>query len=100
MNGKLRVGIVGVGNCASSFVQGLSFYGDARSNEPVPGLMHADLGGYHVRDIEISAAFDVHKTKVGRDVSEEVTPAQPSAIVPAQPSVDPGTPSSATPATG
>ncbi len=72
MSGKLRIGIVGVGNCASSFVQGLTYYNEARSNEPVPGLMHADLGGYHVRDIEISSAFDVHAAKVGRDVSEAI----------------------------
>ncbi len=72
MTRKVRVGIVGVGNCASSFVQGLSFYSEARSNEPVPGLMHASLGGYHVRDIEISAAFDVNAGKVGRDVSDAI----------------------------
>lgn len=69
---KLRVGIVGVGNCASSFLQGLSFYRGAKANEPVPGLMHAELGGYHVGDIEISAAFDVSAAKVGRDVSEAI----------------------------
>src|SRR4051812_21619197 len=68
----VRVGIVGVGNCASSFVQGLSFYSDARANEPVPGLMNADLGGYHVGDIEISAAFDINESKVGRDVAEAI----------------------------
>ena len=54
---KLRVGIVGVGNCASSLVQGLSYYRDAHDNEPPPGLMNVAVGGYHVRDIEISAAF-------------------------------------------
>jgi myo-inositol-1-phosphate synthase len=69
---KLRVGIVGVGNCASSLVQGLSYYQDADGNEPIPGLMHASLGGYHVSDIEISAAFDVAESKVGRDVSEAI----------------------------
>ena len=69
---KLRVGIVGVGNCASSLVQGLSYYRDADGNEPIPGLMHASLGGYHVSDIEISAAFDVAESKVGRDVSEAI----------------------------
>src|SRR4051812_28905676 len=53
---KARVGIVGVGNCASSFVQGLSYYDDMPSNEPAPGLMHAEIGDYRVRDIEISAA--------------------------------------------
>lgn len=71
-SGKIRVGIVGVGNCASSFVQGLSFYSHARSNEPVPGLMNADVGGYRVADVEISAAFDVSAHKVGRDVSEAI----------------------------
>jgi myo-inositol-1-phosphate synthase len=69
---KVRVGVVGVGNCASSFIQGLSYYSEARANEPVPGLMNADLGGYHVADIEISAAFDVHAEKVGRDVAEAI----------------------------
>ena len=68
----LRVAIVGVGNCASSFVQGLHYYRDANANEPVPGLMHVELGGYHVRDIEISAAFDIHAAKVGRDLSDAI----------------------------
>ncbi len=67
---KIRVGIVGVGNCASSFVQGLTYYKEAQTNEPVPGLMNVTLGGYHVSDIEISAAFDVSSTKVGRDLGE------------------------------
>jgi len=69
---KVRVGIVGVGNCASSFVQGLSYYKDAQGNEPVPGLMNIELGGYHISDIEVSAAFDVSASKVGRDVSEAI----------------------------
>jgi myo-inositol-1-phosphate synthase len=69
---KVRVGIVGVGNCASSFIQGLSYYREAKGNEPVPGLMHVELGGYHVSDVEISAAFDVNAAKVGRDVSEAI----------------------------
>jgi myo-inositol-1-phosphate synthase len=69
---KVRVGLVGVGNCASSLVQGLTYYRDASGNEPIPGLMHADLGGYHISDIEISAAFDVAKAKVGRDVAEAI----------------------------
>jgi myo-inositol-1-phosphate synthase len=69
---KLRVGIVGVGNCASSFVQGLSYYGEAKANEPVPGLMNVELGGYHVGDIEIASAFDVSADKVGLDVAEAV----------------------------
>jgi myo-inositol-1-phosphate synthase len=69
---SLRVGIVGVGNCASSFVQGLSYYRSANANEPVPGLTHVELGGYHVGDIEISSAFDVTAAKVGRDLSQAV----------------------------
>jgi myo-inositol-1-phosphate synthase len=69
---RVRVGIVGVGNCASSFVQGLSYYSHAKSNEPVPGLMNVDLGGYHVGDVEISSAFDVNAHKVGRDVAEAI----------------------------
>ena len=69
---KVRVGIVGVGNCASSFVQGLSYYRDAKGNEPVPGLMNVELGGYHIGDIEIASAFDVNASKVGRDVSEAI----------------------------
>src|SRR5256885_10902980 len=69
---SLRVGIAGVGNCASSFVQGLTYYRDARDNEPIPGLMNAELGGYRIGDISVSAAFDVNADKVGRDVSEAV----------------------------
>ncbi|PBB80753.1 inositol-3-phosphate synthase [Mesorhizobium sp. WSM3879] len=69
---KVRIGIVGVGNCASSLVQGLTYYRQAKSNEPIPGLMHADLGGYHVEDIEVVCAFDVAKSKVGRDVAEAI----------------------------
>ena len=69
---NLRVGIVGVGNCASSFVQGLSHYRDARDNEPLPGLPRPELGGYRVGDIDVSAAFDINAAKVGRDVSEAI----------------------------
>jgi myo-inositol-1-phosphate synthase len=69
---KVRVGIVGVGNCASSFVQGLSYYRHACANEPVPGLMNVDVGGYGVADIEVSSAFDVSAAKVGRDLSEAI----------------------------
>jgi len=69
---KIRVGIVGVGNCASSFVQGLTFYANASGNEPVPGLMNVAIGGYHISDVEISAAFDVNRRKVGRDVAEAI----------------------------
>jgi myo-inositol-1-phosphate synthase len=69
---NVRVAIVGVGNCASSFVQGVHFYRDANPRESVPGLMHVDLGGYHVRDIEFSAAFDVDADKVGKDLSKAI----------------------------
>ena len=69
---RIRVGIVGVGNCASSFVQGLTYYRDARSNEPVPGLMNAEVGGYHISDIEIASAFDVNANKVGLDVADAI----------------------------
>jgi len=72
---KVRVAIVGVGNCASSLVQGVTFYRAAPSDEPVPGLMNTVLGGYHVGDIEFSAAFDINVTKVGRDLSEAVVAA-------------------------
>jgi myo-inositol-1-phosphate synthase len=69
---KVRIGIVGVGNCASSLVQGLSYYREAKSNEPVAGLMNANVGGYHVGDIELSAAFDVNAEKVGKDVADAI----------------------------
>jgi myo-inositol-1-phosphate synthase len=70
--GKIRLGIIGVGNCASALVQGLEYYKDARPGEDVPGLMHVMLGNYHVRDVEIAAAFDVDAKKVGRDVAEAI----------------------------
>ncbi|HTX78687.1 MAG TPA: inositol-3-phosphate synthase [Longilinea sp.] len=69
---KVRVAIIGVGNCASSLVQGVHFYKDAAETDRVPGLMHVNLGGYHVHDIEFSAAFDVVDTKVGKDLSEAI----------------------------
>jgi len=71
-NRKVRVAIVGVGNCASSLVQGVQFYKDAAVDDFIPGLMHVSLGGLHVRDIEFSAAFDVNRTKVGKDLGEAV----------------------------
>jgi myo-inositol-1-phosphate synthase len=83
---KVRVAIVGVGNCASSFVQGLAYYAGARDNEPVPGLMHVDLGGYHVADIEVVAAFDVSAAKVGRDVTEAIFAAPNNTVRFAEPS--------------
>ncbi|MGE5262897.1 MAG: inositol-3-phosphate synthase [Acidobacteriota bacterium] len=69
---KVRVAIVGVGNCASSFVQGVQFYRNAKPDEFVPGLMHVNLGGYHVRDIEFVAAFDIDKNKVGKDLAKAI----------------------------
>ena len=71
-NGKVRVAVVGVGNCASSLIQGVQHYRDASPDEFVPGLMHVDLGGYHVRDVEFVAAFDVDRKKVGKDLSEAI----------------------------
>jgi myo-inositol-1-phosphate synthase len=68
----VRVAIIGVGNCASSFVQGVHYYRDADPDAQVPGLMHVDLGGYHVRDIEFTAAFDIDADKVGKDLSEAI----------------------------
>jgi myo-inositol-1-phosphate synthase len=68
----VNVAIIGVGNCASSLVQGVEYYRDAAADEFVPGLMHVDLGGYHVRDIRFTAAFDIDARKVGRDLSEAV----------------------------
>ena len=70
--GKVRVAIIGVGNCASSFVQGVEFYKNAKDDEFVPGLMHVNLGGYHIRDIEFSAAIDIDKNKVGKDLADAV----------------------------
>ena len=70
--GKIRVAIIGVGNCASSLVQGVEFYKKAREDEKVPGLMHVNLGGYHIRDVEFSAAIDIDKNKVGKDLSEAI----------------------------
>jgi myo-inositol-1-phosphate synthase len=69
---KVRVAIAGVGNCASALVQGVMFYRDAEPATPVPGLMHVDLGGYHIRDIEFVAAFDIVAGKVGRDLSDAI----------------------------
>jgi myo-inositol-1-phosphate synthase len=68
--GKVRVALIGVGNCANSLLQGVEYYKDAPADRFVPGLMHVDLGGYHVRDIEFTAAFDVTTAKVGKDLAE------------------------------
>ena len=67
---KVRVAIIGVGNCASAFVQGVEYYKNAKATEDVPGLMHVDLGGYHVNDIEFTCAFDINKTKIGKDLGQ------------------------------
>lgn len=69
---KVRVAIIGVGNCASALVQGVEYYKDAAEDEEIPGLMHVNLGGYHIRDIEFTAAFDVVASKVGLDLSEAI----------------------------
>ncbi len=66
----VRVGIVGAGNCASSFVQGLTYYRDAGPDETIPGLMNPTIDGYHISDVEIACAFDINEKKVGRDLSE------------------------------
>jgi myo-inositol-1-phosphate synthase len=71
-NGKVRVAVVGVGNCASSFIQGVHYYRNASRTDFVPGLMHVDLGGYHISDIEFVAAFDIDKKKVGLDLSKAI----------------------------
>src|SRR5829696_9275733 len=69
---KVRVALIGVGNCANSFLQGLEYYKDAPDDTFVPGLMHVNLGGYHIRDVEVVAAFDVVQGKVGVDVAEAI----------------------------
>ena len=77
---KVRVAIVGVGNCANSFIQGIQYYKDANPDDEVPGLMHVDLGGYHVRDVEFVAAFDIDAEKVGKDLSEAMWSGQNDTI--------------------
>src|SRR3984893_5488348 len=71
-NKKVRVAVIGVGNCASSLVQGVQYYREAKPEDFVPGLMHVNLGGYHISDIEFSAAFDIDVNKVGKDISEAI----------------------------
>jgi len=77
---SIRLAIAGVGNCASSLVQGLEYYADADPADDVPGLMHVELGGYHIRDIEVVAAFDVDATKVGVDVSKAIFAGQNNTV--------------------
>ena len=79
-NEKVRVAIIGVGNCAAAFVQGVHYYKNADPSERVPGLMHVDLGGYHIDDIEFSAAFDIDSEKVGKDLSEAIWAGQNNTI--------------------
>jgi myo-inositol-1-phosphate synthase len=69
---KIKVAIIGVGNCASSLVQGVKYYKNAKDKDFIPGLMHVNLGGYQIKDIEFSAAFDIDKDKVGKDLSEAI----------------------------
>src|SRR5215468_1405095 len=78
--GSVRVAIVGVGNCASSLVQGVEYYRNADPGERVPGLMHVDFGGYHVSDVEFVAAFDVDAKKVGRDLAEAIVASENNTI--------------------
>jgi myo-inositol-1-phosphate synthase len=78
--GSVRVAIVGVGNCASSLVQGVEYYRNADPNERVPGLMHVNFGGYHVSDVEFVAAFDVDAKKVGRDLAEAIVASENNTI--------------------
>ena len=78
--GSVRVAIVGVGNCAASLVQGVEYYKDADPSARVPGLMHVQLGDYHVRDIEFVAAFDVDGKKVGRDLAEAIIASENNTI--------------------
>ena len=77
---KVRVALIGVGNCANSFVQGTQYYRDADPTETVPGLMHVDLGGYHVRDIEFTVAFDIDVEKVGKDLGTAIWSGQNDTI--------------------
>jgi myo-inositol-1-phosphate synthase len=78
--GSVRVAIVGVGNCASSLVQGVEYYRGADPSQRVPGLMHVEFGGYHVRDVEFVAAFDVDAKKVGRDLAEAIVASENNTI--------------------
>jgi myo-inositol-1-phosphate synthase len=80
MSNQIRVAIAGVGNCASSLIQGIEYYRDADPNDNVPGLMHVELGGYHVRDVEIVAAFDVDAAKVGLDLGKAIFAGQNNTI--------------------
>jgi len=71
-NKKIRVAIVGVGNCASSLVQGVHYYRNAKPGDRIPGIMHVDLGGYQIRDVDVVAAIDVDRNKVGKDLADAI----------------------------
>jgi myo-inositol-1-phosphate synthase len=70
--GTINVAIIGVGNCASSLVQGVHYYRNAKEGESIPGLMHVNVGGYHIADINFVAAFDIDKNKVGKDLAQAI----------------------------
>ena len=72
MAGKINVAIIGVGNCASSLVQGIHYYREAQDGDDIPGIMHTNIGGYHIGDINVVAAFDIDSRKVGKDLSEAI----------------------------
>src|SRR5919198_1944138 len=72
LDDRVRVALIGVGNCANSLLQGVEYYKDAPDDQFVPGLMHVNLGGYHIRDVELVAAFDVVKGKVGEDLADAI----------------------------
>lgn len=79
-NDKIRVAVIGVGNCASALIQGVYYYRDAQDDEVIPGIMHNNLGGYRIRDIEFSAAFDVDSEKVGKDLGEAIWAGQNNTV--------------------
>jgi len=81
---KIRVAVIGVGNCASSLIQGIYYYRNVKDDEFVPGVMHVNFGGYHIKDIEVVAAFDVNANKVGKDVAEAIYEAPNNTAVFAQ----------------
>jgi myo-inositol-1-phosphate synthase len=81
MSKPIRVAIAGVGNCASSLIQGVHYYADAQDGDFVPGIMHVNLGGYHIRDIQFVAAFDVDREKVGKDLSEAIHSGQNNTVI-------------------
>ena len=69
---RIRVAVIGIGNCASSLVQGVHYYRNAKAAQRIPGLMHVELGGYHIRDVDFVAAIDIDRNKVGRDLADAI----------------------------